>query len=62
MSDDYDRTKPIIAFCKLTNLVKSEDWFKDGSTIVRSLRKGKGRTPFVDSTVKMRLKIEVNGK
>ena len=55
MSDDYDRTKPLIAFCKLTNLVKSEDWFKDGSTIVRSLRKGKGRTPFVDSTVKMRL-------
>mmetsp|Transcript_14318 Transcript_14318/g.22299 ORF Transcript_14318/g.22299 Transcript_14318/m.22299 type:complete len:171 (-) Transcript_14318:657-1169(-) len=46
----------------MIRLVKVEDWFKDGSTIVRSLRKGKGRSPFIDSTVSFRLSIEVEGK
>ena len=40
---------------ELHRLIKIEDWFKDESTIVRTLRKGKGRSPFIDSTIKFRL-------
>jgi hypothetical protein len=44
----------------LLRLTKTEDWFKDGTTTVRTLRKGRGRNPYIDSTVKLRLKIAVN--
>lgn len=60
-SGKYDESQMIMAHLKLHNLIKSEDWFKDESTIVRTLRKGKGRTPFVDSLIKFRLQILVNG-
>ena len=46
----------------LLRLTKTEDWFKDGTTLVRTLRKGRGRNPFIDSTVKIRMKIIVNDK
>ena len=45
---------------ELHRLIKIEDWFKDESTIVRTLRKGKGRCPFIDSTVKFRLQVIKN--
>ena len=39
-------------------LVKIEDWFKNGDTIVKTLRKeGKGRSPYVDTTVKSKYPI-----
>jgi len=42
--------------------VKTEDWFKDGSTMVKTIRSGgKGRSPYADSDIKLRLKVEVNG-
>lgn len=62
MGEEYDPSQTLWAYAKLHNLVKLEDWFKDGSTIVKTLRKGKGRTPFTDSTVKIRLSIKVNGE
>lgn len=37
---------------ELHKLIKVEDWFKDGSTIKRVLRKGKGASPQYDSNVK----------
>ena len=37
-----------------------EDWFKDGTTIVRTLRNGRGRNPYIDSTVTLRLAIWKN--
>jgi tetratricopeptide (TPR) repeat protein len=62
LGDGYDQSKPIFAFACLHRLIKIEDWFKDGTTMVRTLRKGKGRSPFIDSTVKFRLQVQVNGK
>ena len=59
---NYDPEKPVFAHVTLHNLIKIEDWFKDSSTIVKTLRKGKGRNPFVDSTVKMRIQVVVNGQ
>ena len=35
----------------LHKLFKVEDWYKDGKTRVETIRKGKGRKPYVDSTV-----------
>lgn len=61
-NDKYDQTQAVQAHIHLHKLIKSEDWFKDGTTIVKTLRKGKGRNPFVDSTVKIRLEITVNGQ
>lgn len=46
----------------MLHLIKIEDWFKDGTTIVRTLRKGKGRNPYTDSTVSFRIQISVDGK
>lgn len=52
-------------------MVKVEDWYKNGSTLVKTLRKGgKGRSPYADTTVKsnflyliflVRMKVNVNG-
>jgi hypothetical protein len=56
----YDPGKPLFIEIRLLRLVKTEDWFKDGSTLVRTLRKGRGRNPYIDSTVKLRMRIMVN--
>lgn len=37
---------------ELHKLVKVEDWFKDGSTMKRTVKKGKGSQPNTDSVVK----------
>ena len=58
----YDNKLPIYFHIKLNKLIKIEDWFKDESTIVKTLRKGKGRNPYIDSTVKIRLQVLVNGE
>ena len=46
----------------LKRLVKIEDWFSDEGTIVKNLRKGRGRNPFIDSSVKIRLQVIVNNE
>ena len=46
---------------ELTKLIKVEDWYNDRTTIMRTLRKGKGRNPYTDSEIYFRMKIEVNG-
>lgn len=61
-SKEYDQSKPVFFKIKMTRLVKIEDWFKDGNTIVKNLRKGRGRAPFIDSVVKFRMQILVNDK
>ena len=61
LSDNYDKEQPVFAFVHLHRLVKTDDWFRDGTTKVRTLRKGKGRNPFVDSEVAIRLQVVVNG-
>ena len=60
--ESYDQSLPLFAHVHLARLAKLEDWFKDGSTIVRTLRKGRGRNPYTDSTVKFRMEIQVNDK
>lgn len=51
----YDENKALFAHINLHRLGKIEDWFKDGTTILKTLRKGKGRNPYTDSTIKFRL-------
>lgn len=60
LSSEYDESQPLFFHCFLHRLVKIEDWFKDGTTIVKSLRKGRGRNPYIDSTVKFRIQMIVN--
>jgi hypothetical protein len=60
-NNSYDESKPLFVMAEMVRLVKIEDWFKDGTTIVRTLRKGKGRNIYVDSTVSIRLSISVDG-
>ena len=61
-SDRYDSKKPLFAEVELLRLTKVEDWFKDGTTIVRTLRNGRGRNPYTDSTIRMRLEAQRNGE
>ena len=59
---NYDNTKDVYFQIHLQTLLKVEDWYKDGTTLVKTIRKGgKGRSPYADSTIKLRLKAEVNG-
>jgi len=49
----YDPSKNLYLSCELKSLMKVEDWYKDGTTMVKVLRKGaKGRSPYADSTIK----------
>lgn len=61
-ADRYDSSKALFADIELLRLNKIEDWFKDGTTIVRTLRNGRGRNPYTDSTIKMRLEVQRNGE
>jgi len=44
----------------LHSLIKQEDWFKDGTSFLRTFKKTKGAQPNSDSIVKVFLKITVN--
>lgn len=58
----YDAQKDLYLQVHLEALQKVEDWYKDGTTLVKTIRKGgKGRSPYADSTIKLRLSAEVNG-
>ena len=57
----WDKTKCFVMDIELTKLIKVEDWYKDRSTIMRTLRRGKGRSPYTDSLIYFRIKIDVNG-
>ena len=59
---EWDKTKPFVMDMQLTKLIKVEDWYKDKTTVMRTLRKGKGRSPYTDSKVYFRMKIEKNGE
>lgn len=56
----WDKTRPFVIDLKLVNLTKVEDWYNDRSTVMRTLRKGKGRNAYTDSVIYFRIKIEVN--
>jgi len=50
---EWDLNKDLYAHLVLEKLVKVEDWYKNGSTLVKMIRKGgKGRSPYADTTVK----------
>ena len=57
----WDKTKPFVIDMQLNKLVKVEDWYGDRTTMMRTLRKGKGRNAYTDSTIYFRIKVEVNG-
>ena len=60
-TQSWDKARPFVLDLQLVNLTKVEDWYSDKTTIMRTLRKGKGRNAYSDSTIYFRIKIEVNG-
>ena len=58
----WDKTQPFVMDITLKSLIKVESWYTDNSTMMRTLRKGKGRSPYTDSTIYFRIKIDVNDK
>lgn len=60
--EKYDESKDFEMEIELQKLIKVEDWYGEKSTMMRTLRKGKGRQPYTDSTIWFRMKIEVNGE
>lgn len=57
-------SKELFVEIKLKNVIKIEDWYRDGgSTLKKKFRPGgKGRSPYTDSIVKFRVRIAVNGE
>jgi len=53
--------KVFVMDIELVKLTKVEDWYGGKTAVMRTLRKGKGRNAYTDSTVYFRIKIEVNG-
>ena len=57
---DYDPKRNLYFNVQLHSLVKVEDWYKDGTTLMRTLRSGgKGRSPYADSTIKCKYVAEI---
>lgn len=54
---EYNSEKDVIVEIELLKLFKVEDWFKDGTSLKRILRKGKGMSPQIDSIVKRKLEF-----
>ena len=57
----WDKNNFFVMDMELLSLIKVEDWYQDKSAVMRTLRKGKGRNAYTDSTVYFRIKIDVNG-
>ena len=53
--------KAFVMDITLVKLTKVEDWYGGKTAVMRTLRKGKGRNAYTDSTVYFRCKVEVNG-
>jgi len=58
----WDKNKDLHVEVELLKLIKVEDWYNDKTAIMKTLRKGKGRSPYADSDIWLRMKIEVNGQ
>ena len=59
--DSYVPEKDIHMRIHLKEHIKIEDWFRDGGkTTKKTLRHGRGRAPYEDSTCFFRMKIEIN--
>lgn len=56
----WDKNRDLYIEAELLKLVKVEDWYNDKTAIMKVLRKGKGRSPYADSDIQLRMKIEVN--
>lgn len=54
--------KPLHIHIELKDYVTIIDWYNDRKTLRRTLKRGYKRVPFYESTVTVRMKIEVNGK
>ena len=49
--EGWDPSKSFIMEIRLHEIIKVEDWYGDKSTMMRKLRRGKGRSPYSDSTI-----------
>lgn len=61
-STSWDRTKSFVMDIEIVKLIKVEDWYNDRKAVMRTLRRGKGRSPYTDSLIYFRIMIEVNGE
>lgn len=52
--------KYLLVETELLSLVKTEDFYKDGSTLKRVLKKVKGKSPNIDSVVKGMKSLTLN--
>lgn len=53
LGQTFDSNSELYVDIHLIQLSKVEDWYKDGTTLVKTLRKGgKGRSPYSDSFIK----------
>jgi len=58
LGQKFDIDKELYVNIHLLQLSKVEDWYKDGTTLVKTLRKGgKGRSPYSDSFIKCKISI-----
>jgi len=58
----WDSSKGWVMDIEVVKMTKVEDWYGGKTAVMRTLRKGKGRNAYTDSTVYFRIKIEVNGE
>jgi hypothetical protein len=43
-------------------MFKTDNWYNDKTAMLMTIRKGKGRKPYIDSTVYFNLRIQVDDK
>ncbi|CDW79222.1 peptidyl-prolyl cis-trans isomerase fkbp62-like [Stylonychia lemnae] len=62
LGERFKEDRDLIVEVKLHDYVKVEDWFNDDKCHKRILRKGKNASPNIDSNIKLRMRITVNGE
>ena len=46
----------------MNKIFKIDDWYNDKTAMLCTIRKGKGRKPYLDSTIYFNLRVQVDGK
>ena len=62
LSKEYDEAKDLWAEVTLQKMFKTDNWYNDKTAMLMTIRKGKGRKPYIDSTVYFNLRIQVDDK
>lgn len=62
LGEAYDPSRDLWGEVLMNKIFKIDDWYNDKTAMLCTIRKGKGRKPYLDSTIYFNLRVQVDGK